>query len=297
MATDRLDQVINLVGELVTSHSMINDELQHNSSKSIQRNLSHMKKNVNELQSLAMGLRMVPIKSTFLKMSRIIRDLSKKMNKKIDFNMVGEDTELDRNMVDLLGDPLVHMVRNSADHGVEGPEDRKASGKEETGHVTLKAFHKGGNIVIQIEDDGRGIDREVILKKGIEKGLVAPNQEMSDNEVYQLLFAPGFSTAAQVTDVSGRGVGMDVVKKNIESLRGRIEIESKKGKGSTFSIHLPLTLAIIDGMVVRVGEGRYIVPTVSIDQTFGGSRSDVAHHQWRRKSDQVPRSFGAHSQF
>jgi two-component system chemotaxis sensor kinase CheA len=275
VATDRLDQVINLVGELVTSHSMINEELQHDSSKSLQRNLSHMKKNVNELQALAMSLRMVPIKSTFLKMSRIIRDLSKKMGKKIDFEMFGEETELDRNMVDMLGDPLVHMVRNSADHGVESCEKRVAAGKSETGHVELKAFHKGGNIVIQISDDGQGIDRDVILKKAIEKELVSPNQEMSDSEVYQLLFAPGFSTAAKVTDVSGRGVGMDVVKKNIESLRGRIEIESEKGSGSTFSIHLPLTLAIIDGMVIRVGNNRYIVPTVSIDQTFGACDQHV----------------------
>ena len=268
VATQRLDQVINLVGELVTSNAMISEEIQQHSSKTLMANVNHMKKNVNELQALAMSLRMVPIKNTFLKMSRIVRDLSKKMGKQIEFTMAGEDTELDRNMVDKLGDPLVHMVRNSADHGVESPEERQEAGKDPIGHVQLSAFHKGGNIVIQIKDDGKGIDRDVIFAKAVEKGLANPNQEMSDSEVFQMIFSAGFSTAKVVTDVSGRGVGMDVVRKNIENLRGRIEIESKKGEGTTFSIHLPLTLAIIDGMVIRVADQRYIVPTVAIHQTF-----------------------------
>jgi two-component system, chemotaxis family, sensor kinase CheA len=267
--TDRLDKVINLVGELVISHSMICEELDSNLSKTLLTNMSHMKKNVNELQSLAMSLRMVPIKNTFLKMSRIVRDLSKKMNKKIEFTMEGEDTELDRNMVEQLGDPLVHMVRNSADHGVESEEIRVKAGKNPIGKVCLRAFHKGGNIVIQIQDDGKGIDKEVIYNKAIEKGLVQKNQELSENEIFQLIFAAGFSTAEKVTDVSGRGVGMDVVRRNIENLRGRIEISSEKGHGSTFSIHLPLTLAIIDGMIVRVGTNRFILPTINIDQTSG----------------------------
>ncbi|MBF0199191.1 MAG: chemotaxis protein CheA [Planctomycetes bacterium] len=275
VATDRLDKVINLVGELVTSQAMLNEDLQGHQSKNLLRNLGHMKKNVNELQALAMSLRMVPIKSTFMKMSRIVRDLSRKMNKKIDFTMEGEETEMDRNMVDMLGDPLVHMVRNSADHGVESTEDRVAAGKSPEGHVLLKAFHKGGNIVIQIKDDGKGIDREVILKKAIEKGLANSTQEYTDNEVFQFLFAPGFSTAKEVTDVSGRGVGMDVVRKNIENLRGRIDIESVKGQGTTFSIHLPLTLAIIDGMVISVANNRYIIPTIAIDQTFGVNDQDI----------------------
>lgn len=281
VATERLDQVINLVGELVTSNAMVSQELQGQHSKTLMANLNHMKKNVNELQALAMSLRMVPIKNTFLKMSRIIRDLSKKMGKQIEFTMAGEDTELDRNMVDLLGDPLVHMVRNSADHGVESPEEREASGKDPMGHVELSAYHKGGNIVIQIKDDGKGIDRDVIYGKAVEKGLIHANQEMSDSEVFGLIFAPGFSTAQAVTDVSGRGVGMDVVRKNIENLRGRIEIESEKGKGTTFLIHLPLTLAIIDGMVIRVADQRYIVPTVSIHQTF--STHDQGLHSIQEK--------------
>jgi two-component system chemotaxis sensor kinase CheA len=190
--------------------------------------------------------------------------------------MSGEDTELDKSLVDQIGDPLVHIIRNAMDHGIESPEERREAGKPETGRVALRAFHEGGNIFIEVEDDGRGLDREAILSKARQQGIIENGDELSDEEVWRLIFRPGFSTTEEVTDVSGRGVGMDVVTKNIEAMRGHVEIDSSPGEGSTFSIRLPLTLAIIDGMVIRVGEERYVLPTLSIEQSVRPSEEDIS---------------------
>ena len=264
---ERLDRLIDLIGEMVIAESMVTQsgELNNNISSELGRQLSQLDKITRELQEMGTSLRMVPVRATFQKMARLARDVAKKAGKQIQFIMAGEDTELDKSVVDKIGDPLVHMVRNAVDHGIEASaEDRTAAGKPPEGRVELRAFHKGGSIFVEIQDDGRGLDRDVILAKGRERGLVKGGDIPSDSEIFKLIFEPGFSTAKQVTDVSGRGVGMDVVRRNIEALRGQIDIKSEPGSGSVFSIRLPLTLAIIDGMVIRVGEERYIIPTLSV---------------------------------
>jgi two-component system chemotaxis sensor kinase CheA len=270
-----------MVGELVIAQSMVAQDPQVTSGHAprLQRNVSHAGKIIRELQDLTMSLRMVPLKGVFQKMNRLVRDLARKSGKKVQFVTEGEDTEIDRNMVESLNDPLVHMIRNSVDHGIEQPDTRTENGKDESGTVTLRAYHAAGNVVIQLEDDGKGLDRERILAKAVERGLIDNNKELSDAETFMLIFQAGFSTAEKITDVSGRGVGMDVVKRNIESLRGRIEVASKKGEGSTFSIRLPLTMAITDAMILSVGEETYLLPTVSIEQSFqppAGSISTVS---------------------
>jgi len=275
---DRLDLLIDTIGELVIAESMVSQspEMRQLASTDLVRQLSQLDKITRELQEMGMGLRMVPVRGIFQKMARLVRDLAKKSGKKVEFRMVGEDTELDKSVVDRIGDPLVHMVRNAVDHGLEAtPEARLAAGKPESGTVELRAFHKGGSIYIEIEDDGRGLNRDAILKKAIERQLIRDTDSLSDREIWNLIFEPGFSTAEKVTDVSGRGVGMDVVKRNIEALRGQIEITSESGKGSIFSIRLPLTLAIIDGMVVRVGSERYVIPTLSIVMSVRPDQEDL----------------------
>lgn len=268
--TDRLDRLIDMVGELVIAHSMIaQDAIVLNAlHHELSRKVTHTGKIVRELQDLSMSMRMVPLKATFQKMARLVRDLAYKSGKLIEFSTEGEDTEIDRHMVDIINDPLVHMVRNAVDHGIETPDGRTAQGKSKTGAVRLRAFHAGGNVVVELQDDGRGLDREKIIRKALAKGLLDSDKGLSDREVFNLIFAPGFSTADQVTDVSGRGVGMDVVRRNVEALRGRIDIVSEAGKGSMFSIQLPLTLAITDGMLVKVGSERYIVPIINISLSF-----------------------------
>lgn len=268
--TVKLDSLIDLVGELVISESMVvqDPELLRSPSRNLARNLSQLRRITSELQRTAMSLRMVPIRATFQKMTRLVRDLAAKQGKLVQLVLSGEDTELDRNIVEEISDPLVHMIRNAADHGVEKPEARTQKGKPGLGTINLRAFHRGGNIVIQIQDDGNGLAKEKLLAKAHEKGIVKPNQTLTDKEIYELIFAPGFSTADQITDISGRGVGMDVVRRNIEKLRGKVEIDTVAGKGTTFTIYLPLTLAIIDGMIVSVGEERYIIPTLSVRESF-----------------------------
>jgi two-component system, chemotaxis family, sensor kinase CheA len=209
-------------------------------------------------------------------MERLARDLARDFGKKVAFSTAGEDTELDRTVVEEIGDPLVHMVRNALDHGLEPPAARVAAGKPETGTLLLKAYHQGSNIVIELQDDGRGIDPEKIHRKAIEKGLVTPGVPMSRDEILALVFMPGFSTAEKITAVSGRGVGMDVVKRNIEKLRGKIEISSVVGRGSVFKIKLPLTMAIIDGLVVRVGEDRFILPSTSVQMALRPTRENIS---------------------
>ncbi len=268
--TDRLDRLIDMVGELVIAQSMIaGDELfgagkQHD----LLRKVTHAGKIVRELQDLSMSMRMVPLRATFQKLTRVVRDTASKAGKTVQFVTDGDDVEIDRNMVDVLGDPLVHMVRNAVDHGVEGPNEREANGKPRLGVVRLHAYHASGNVVVELRDDGRGLHRDKIVKKAIEKGLIESDKGMSDSDVFNLIFAPGFSTAEQVTDISGRGVGMDVVRRNLEKIRGRIDITSAPGKGTTFAIRLPLTLAVTDGMLVRVGEERFIVPLTHIHMSF-----------------------------
>jgi len=268
--TDRLDRLIDMVGELVIAQSMIAADPavtalgQHDLVKKV----SQAGKIMRELQDLSMSMRMVPLKSTFQKLTRLVRDVALKAGKVVEFVTDGEDTELDRNMVDAIADPLVHMVRNAVDHGVEGPADRVAANKPRTGRVKLAAFQQGGSVIVELRDDGRGLNRDRILAKALEKGLISPNHSLTDSEINALIFAPGFSTAEQITDISGRGVGMDVVRRNIESIRGRIDIQSVLGQGTVFQIRLPLTLAVTDGMLVRVGDERYIVPLTSISLSF-----------------------------
>jgi two-component system chemotaxis sensor kinase CheA len=209
-------------------------------------------------------------------MARLARDVARKLGKNVNFLTEGEDTEIDRNLVDIINDPLVHMVRNAVDHGIETPDVRRVDGKSEQGTVRIAAYHSAGSVVVEISDDGKGLDREVLLTKARERHLIGDTEELSDREVFNLIFEPGFSTAQVVTDVSGRGVGMDVVRKNIEQLHGTVEIKSEKGAGSVFRMSLPLTLAIIDGMVIRVGQETYVIPTISIIRSVKPAAGDIA---------------------
>jgi len=277
VGTSRLDNLIDMVGELVIANAMVAQEVDvgSNGNEKLTRNVSHLGKISRELQEISMSLRMVSVKATFQKMARLVRDLAKKNKKMVAFTMEGEDTELDRNVVEEIGDPLVHMVRNAIDHGIETPEERKTAGKPECGTVKLHAFHQGGNVIIELEDDGKGLNREKIIEKAVRMGVIKDSEILSDNEIDNLIFHPGLSTAKKVTDVSGRGVGMDVVRKNIEALRGHVNIKSTPGQGSVVSLMLPLTLAIIDGMIVRVGNEKFIIPTISVLESFQPTRDQI----------------------
>ncbi len=268
--TLKLDGLIDLVGELVIAQSMVvqNPDLKNITSEHLSRSLGQLRGITSDLQRTAMSLRMVPIRNTFQKMARLVRDLATQQGKEIHLVLDGEDTELDRNIVEELSDPLIHMIRNSADHGIEATDRRIADGKPRAGTITLRAFHQGGFIVIQIQDDGKGLVPDRILAKALERGLVKPDSSMDEQEIFELIFAPGFSTAEQITDVSGRGVGMDVVRRNIEKMRGKIEIQSVAGAGTTFTLFVPLTLAIIEGLLVGVDDQRYIIPTLSVRESF-----------------------------
>ncbi|MBW8002029.1 MAG: chemotaxis protein CheA [Planctomycetes bacterium] len=270
VSTERLDNLINMAGELVIAQLMVAEEISTKlaSDHSIKGKINHQGKIVRELQELSMSMRMVPIQGVFQKMARLVRDLSRKADKAVNFVTVGEETELDRSIVDKIADPLVHMIRNSVDHGMETAEERAKTDKDPIGKIELKAYHQAGHIIIEVKDDGRGLNKESILKKAITNGLVDEKQELSDDEICKLIFHAGLSTAKTITTVSGRGVGMDVVKKNIESLKGKVEITSETGKGTTFIIRMPLTLAIIDGQIVTIGPERYIIPINSIIESF-----------------------------
>jgi two-component system chemotaxis sensor kinase CheA len=276
---ERLDRLVDTIGELVIAESMVSRSARlngHGDAALLLGQLGQLDKITRELQEMGTGLRMVPVRATFQKMARLVRDLAHKAGKNVEFVMTGEETELDKSVVDQIGDPLVHMIRNAVDHGIEATaEARRAAGKSAVGRVELRAYHKGGSIYIEVADDGRGLDRARILAKAREKGLVSPEAELSERETFNIIFMPGFSTAEKITDVSGRGVGMDVVRRNIEALRGQVEIRSEPGRGSTFVMRLPLTLAIIDGMVVRVRTERYIIPTLSIVRTVAADGGNV----------------------
>lgn len=284
VTTGRLDSMVDMVGELVIAQSMVSQDIVTHVAQNqrLQRNVRHLEKITRDLQELSMSMRMVPVQGVFQKMARLVRDLSRKAGKEIEFAMIGAETELDRNVVEAIADPLVHMVRNSVDHGIEMPEERVKANKKRAGRIELKAFHQAGNIVIEIIDDGRGLDREKIVKKAVQSGILAEGEEISDAEVYRLIFHAGLSTAEKVTAVSGRGVGMDVVKKNIDSLRGRVDIDSELGRGSRFSIRLPLTLAVIEGQVVTVGDEQFIIPTLSIEQNLRPKQQQVSTVQGGR---------------
>jgi two-component system chemotaxis sensor kinase CheA len=265
--TAKIDKLINLVGELVITQSMLSDlgaRFEMNQIHVLLERMAQLERNTREIQERVMSIRMLPIGTAFSRFPRLVRDLSAKAGKKIQLVLSGEETELDKTVIESIGDPLTHLVRNSADHGLETPEVRLDDNKPEVGTIRLNAFHEGGNICITVEDDGRGLDREKILAKAAKQGLIAENEKLTDDQIWSMIFKPGFSTADKITDISGRGVGMDVVKRNIENLGGTISIKTEKGKGTRFTLKLPLTLAIIEGMTVRVGRETYIVPLLSI---------------------------------
>lgn len=271
VSIEKIDTLVNLVGELVITQSMLGqlgNEFDMSKLLRLQEGLAQLEHNTRELQENVMRIRMLPISFTFSRFPRMIRDLSRQLGKKVELKLSGEQTELDKTVLEKIGDPLVHLVRNALDHGLETPELRKAAGKPETGLITLHAYHQGGNIMIEIRDDGRGLNREKIRAKAIANNLIGEGDPLSDDQIQDLIFQPGFSTAEQVTDVSGRGVGMDVVRRNINELNGSIDVRSVEGEGSTFTIRLPLTLAILDGQLVQVGEQVYIIPLVSIVESL-----------------------------
>ena len=268
---ERIDAVVEMIGELVIVESMLThspDLSGTRTSNKVKSSLAQLAKISRDLQTVAMRMRMVPVRTAFQKMPRLAREVSRSVKKDVQLVVTGESTEMDRSMVERLGDPLVHMLRNSIDHGLETPEERVKAGKPTKGTVRLSAYHEGSSVVIEVGDDGRGLNRKAILDKAIRQGLVSASDTLTDDEINHLIFAPGFSTAAQVTDLSGRGVGMDVVKKTIESMRGRVQIKSEQGQGTTFRIVLPLTLAIVDATIVGVGAERYILPSLSIVESL-----------------------------
>ncbi|OFZ18751.1 MAG: hypothetical protein A2X94_06095 [Bdellovibrionales bacterium GWB1_55_8] len=271
----RLERLMNNVGELVILQAVLNQQKHSVQSMLMQKTIDQLAKITKDIQDISMSLRMVPVKQTFQKMQRIVRDTSKALSKEVVLDISGEDTELDKIVLEQIGDPLVHLVRNAVDHGLESTEERVARGKSSQGTVWLSAFHQGSHIVIEVRDDGHGLDAQKLIAKAREKGVIKPNQELTDEQAYHLVFAPGFSTKTEITDISGRGVGMDVVKNNIQQLQGEIQLETEKGKGTCFRILLPLTLSIIDGMVIRAGEERYVVPISQVHESVQPEGQDV----------------------
>jgi two-component system chemotaxis sensor kinase CheA len=283
--TTKLDFLVDAIGEMTIAQSLIrhHPDLTKAQSATLMRNIAQLTRITSEVQKIAMSMRMVPVGNLFQKMARLVRDLCRRFGKQAELVTWGDDTELDRNIVEELADPLMHMVRNSLDHGVETVEQRLAAGKPATAKVELRAAHQGGHILIEIADDGRGINRDAVLRKALDRGLIQPGANPTDNEVFALIFEPGFSTAEKITDISGRGVGMDVVKKQIQKLRGVIETHSTPGRGTTFRLKLPLTLAIIEGLVVGVGQDRYIVPIFTVKEMLRPTPGMVSTIENRRE--------------
>jgi two-component system chemotaxis sensor kinase CheA len=258
--SSKIDTLINLIGELVIANSNVVSKAETLNNKSMMETVSSVSRMVEELREAAMNMRMVPIGETFGRFKRIVRDLARELNKEIELHLIGSETELDKTVVDKIVDPLIHLVRNSVDHGIETKEVRLSKDKPSAGNITLKAFHEAGFIAIQIIDDGKGLDPDFLRKKAIEKGIITADDVLSEKECFELILAAGFSTAEKITSISGRGVGMDVVRRNIEDLKGTISIDSELDKGTTITVKLPLTLAIIDGFLTKVGEKSYIIP-------------------------------------
>ncbi len=286
--TFKLDELFDSVGELVIAQNFIaqNEKIRAIEDESISRTIETLSKITKRIQDRVMSLRMVAIRDTFDKMKRVVRDTSKKTGKELHLNVQGEETEIDKTMIDSLSDPLIHIIRNAIDHGLEADANERLSvGKKVEGTITLRAYHKSGSIVISVSDDGRGINKEKVLKKAIERGIIAGDENLTDSQIFALIMQPGFSTADAISDLSGRGVGLDVVKTSIEKLRGKIEIDSKEGLGTTFSMVLPLTLAIIDGMLVQAAGEIYIIPTLSVVESFRPEREIV--HALKEKGEFV----------
>lgn len=296
VGVDKVDSLINLVGELVITQSMLSElghDFNENKVEKLTAGLEQLLQNTKELQESVMRIRMLPISFAFNRFPRLIHDLSLKTGKQIELVINGDQTELDKTVMEQIGDPLVHLVRNAVDHGIEPAEQRLAAGKPAHGTIALDAYHQGGNIVIEIKDDGGGINRQAVFNKALEKGIVDSSMTLNDTQVFDLIFEPGFSTAAEVSDISGRGVGMDVVKKNIQALGGRIQVESEPGVGSTFKVNLPLTLAILDGQLVRVGTETYIIPLITIIESLEAKAELVNKASgdmllYRLRDDNVP---------
>lgn len=286
--TDKLDYLMDMVGELVIAQSLVrHSPAMADPDARLQRDLTQLTRITAQVQRTAMAMRMVPVGQLFQRTARQIRDLSRKVGKQVVLVTRGEDIEVDKTIAEALADPIMHMVRNSIDHGIETTAERAASGKAPQATITLAACHQGGQIVIEVNDDGRGIDREKLLAKARQAGLVEDGSHLSDAEVHRLILEPGFSTAEQVTDISGRGVGMDVVRRQVEKLRGRIEIRTTPGRGATFLLRLPLTLAMIDGLVVLIGRERYIVPLFAVREMFRPAESCIVTLQNRREMAEV----------
>ncbi len=286
--TFKLDELFDSVGELVIAQNFIaqNEKIRSIEDESISRTIETLSKITKRIQDRVMSLRMVAIRDTFDKMKRVVRDTSKKTGKELHLTVLGEETEIDKTMIDSLSDPLIHIIRNAIDHGLEANADeRLAAGKKAEGSITLRAYHKSGSIVISVSDDGRGINKDRVFQKAIERGIITGDENLTDSQIFGLIMQPGFSTAETISDLSGRGVGLDVVKTSIEKLRGKIEIESREGEGTTFSMVLPLTLAIIDGMLVRAADEIYIIPTLSVVESFRPEREIV--HALKEKGEFV----------
>jgi two-component system chemotaxis sensor kinase CheA len=296
VATEKVDALINLVGELVITQSMLGrfaEKYEPQDIESLRRSLAQLTRNTRELQESVLQIRMLPIGFSFNRFPRLVHDLSRKLGKKVDLKLSGENTELDKTVLEKISDPLVHLVRNALDHGLESPEARLAAGKSETGTLELIAFHEGGSIVIEVKDDGAGLNKDRILKKARERGLVDADAQLSDENIYNLIFVAGFSTADTVSDVSGRGVGMDVVRRNINDLGGHVQILSVPGRGSTIRIRLPLTLAILEGQMLRVGKEIYVASLVSIIETVQSKGEDLScvagrTELFKHRSDYLP---------
>jgi two-component system, chemotaxis family, sensor kinase CheA len=279
VSTEKIDELLNSVGELVITQSMCTQlaaVLEGRQGEEIRNALVQFERHMRALQESVMRVRMLPIGSIFNRFPRMIRDLGQRLGKKLELKMSGDQTELDKTVLEKIGDPLVHLVRNAVDHGIEMPDKRRAAGKDEQGTISLIAYHKGGNVIVEVCDDGAGLQRDKILAKARERGLVGADEELSDEKILNLVFSPGFSTAEAVSDVSGRGVGMDVVRRNINEIGGHVQLYSTPGKGSTVRIRLPLTLAILDGQLARVGRETYIVPIVSIVETIQIKRDQIS---------------------
>ncbi|MFN8940603.1 MAG: chemotaxis protein CheA [Acidobacteriota bacterium] len=281
--TAKLDLLLDMVGEMVIAESMVrlDPELAGTKNTRLQRNLNQLRRVTEEVQKIAMATRLIPVGTLFQRVNRVVRDTARKAGKQAEVEWSGEDTQLDKTIIEELTDPIMHMVRNSIDHGIEPAAERQRAGKPESGRVRLKAYRQADHIQIEIGDDGRGLNRERILAKARERGLIGEQAALAEGDVYQLIFEPGFSTAEKVTDLSGRGVGMDVVKKQIQKLRGKIEIESAAGRGTTFYLKLPLTLAIVEGLVVGVGRERYILPLFSVHEMLRPAAGQIATVQGR----------------